>query len=297
MTQVGARLLADEIEAFVRKMDLISITERGAQHLLARAAAALRAPPPEAGVREALELLLADEAQKAKDRGWSDCRCIAYSREDEARYEQGKCPHQIARKALTRSSPPPTAGREDDYESEIHGVCAELYQIIGSLASEFNVFDHSEVQRALDNASEGKLVHKDLLPWPKSTLHSSPPPTAVAWRWEYHEDEAWQYCSAKYTPPREAISEPLGVIVASPPVSDASREALARWKHKKRGTTYNEIGRGRLQSNDPGGLTDLEVMVIYQGEDGNLWVRDQTEFEDGRFERLSPSFDNAGDGK
>lgn len=49
-------------------------------------------------------------------------------------------------------------------------ICDELYQVIGSLASTFGVFEHPEVQRALDNASAGKLVHKDLLPWPKSPL-------------------------------------------------------------------------------------------------------------------------------
>jgi exonuclease VII small subunit len=49
-------------------------------------------------------------------------------------------------------------------------VCAELYQVIGSLAEEFGVFDHPDVQRALDNASAHKLVHRDLLPWPKQPL-------------------------------------------------------------------------------------------------------------------------------
>jgi len=63
-----------------------------------------------------------------------------------------------------------------------------------------------------------------------------------------------------------------------------------RWRHKKRGTTYIEVGRGKLQSFDPGGLSDLDPMVIYRSEvDGSMWVRPADEFEDGRFEELPSS--------
>ena len=54
---------------------------------------------------------------------------------------------------------------------ELETVCAELYQVIGALAAEAGVYDHPEVTKALDNASGCRLVHKDLLPWPKSPLH------------------------------------------------------------------------------------------------------------------------------
>lgn len=53
---------------------------------------------------------------------------------------------------------------------ELETVCAELYQVIGALAGEFDCFDHPDVQHALDNASKSRLVHRDLLPWPKSPL-------------------------------------------------------------------------------------------------------------------------------
>jgi hypothetical protein len=66
------------------------------------------------------------------------------------------------------------------------------------------------------------------------------------------------------------------------------------WRHVKRGTVYTEIGRGKLQcaANE---LLDDKPVVIYRGEDGALWVRGVTEFEDGRFERVTsaaqfPSF-------
>jgi Lar family restriction alleviation protein len=59
-----------------------------------------------------------------------------------------------------------------------------------------------------------------------------------------------------------------------------------RWRHKKRGSTYVEIGRGNLQiATDP--VEEDDRVVIYQSEaDGRLWVRGESEFQDGRFEAL-----------
>jgi hypothetical protein len=54
---------------------------------------------------------------------------------------------------------------------ELETVCAELYQVIGILAGEHgDVLGHPDVQRALDNASQARLRHKDLLPFPKTPL-------------------------------------------------------------------------------------------------------------------------------
>lgn len=58
---------------------------------------------------------------------------------------------------------------------------------------------------------------------------------------------------------------------------------VKRWRHIKRGTTYTEIGRGKFQVHR--GLSDLNV-VIYQGDDGQFWVRPESEFDDGRFEPI-----------
>lgn len=55
------------------------------------------------------------------------------------------------------------------------------------------------------------------------------------------------------------------------------------WKHKKRGSTYTEVGRGFAQaSSHP--IEDMTEVVIYKADDGTLWVRSATEFDDGRFE-------------
>jgi hypothetical protein len=60
---------------------------------------------------------------------------------------------------------------------ELKRVCAELYQVIGALSgAHHDCFSHPDVQRALDNASEGRLVHKDLLPFPKRRFYGDPRP-------------------------------------------------------------------------------------------------------------------------
>lgn len=71
------------------------------------------------------------------------------------------------------------------------------------------------------------------------------------------------------------------------------REALRmpptprRWRHVNTGGTYVEVGRGRMQTNEP--LPDMAEVVIYRSEtDSHLWARPVDEFEDGRFAALSP---------
>lgn len=54
------------------------------------------------------------------------------------------------------------------------------------------------------------------------------------------------------------------------------------YRHKKRGHLYQVVGRAQVQAEAP--LTDYEVVVVYRGPDGQLWVRRNSEFHDGRFE-------------
>lgn len=88
------------------------------------------------------------------------------------------------------------------------------------------------------------------------------------------------------------------------------RNDAPRWRHKKRGSTYTEIGRGHLQISSKlrhadsavldahaeaaviDGL-DMTPVVLYRAdEDGSLWARPVEEFDDGRFEPTT-----SGDGK
>lgn len=62
---------------------------------------------------------------------------------------------------------------------------------------------------------------------------------------------------------------------------------LQRWKHKARGTTYEEIGQATLQHSHSQPLRNGHQMIVYRGTDGRLWVRWKQEFEDGRFEKVT----------
>lgn len=82
---------------------------------------------------------------------------------------------------LPRSPPSPFKGSVLDRDvkriDELKMVCAELYQVIGALSgAHHDCFAHPDVQRALDNASAGRLVHKDLLPFPQRTLYGQKRP-------------------------------------------------------------------------------------------------------------------------
>mgnify|MGYP000364350470 CR=1 FL=1 len=58
----------------------------------------------------------------------------------------------------------------------------------------------------------------------------------------------------------------------------------ATHRHVKRGTGYHRMATAKMQATDP--VTDMQTVEIYQGEDGQWWVRPTSEFNDGRFEEV-----------
>ena len=76
---------------------------------------------------------------------------------------------------------------------------------------------------------------------------------------------------------------------------------VTRFRHKRRGTTYEVLGVAAMQSahwrdpatpadNCPHGVSvNMRPVVVYVSEeDGQLWVRPKEEFEDGRFAPIPP---------
>lgn len=58
-------------------------------------------------------------------------------------------------------------------------------------------------------------------------------------------------------------------------------------RHKKRGTVYEVIGYGQIQTDTP--LADYAEVAVYQEKGGDkIWIRPLSEFQDGRFEVLTP---------
>lgn len=62
-------------------------------------------------------------------------------------------------------------------------------------------------------------------------------------------------------------------------------------RHVGRGTVYTVVGEATLQTTIE--LYDYEPLVIYRGEDGQLWARPTSEFNDGRFEALTTQEDKS----
>ena len=53
-------------------------------------------------------------------------------------------------------------------------VCAETYQAVGSMLSDLGQFDAPHGEKLLDNLSEHRLVHDDVLPWPSFEDRNAP---------------------------------------------------------------------------------------------------------------------------
>ncbi len=82
-------------------------------------------------------------------------------------------------------------------------------------------------------------------------------------------------------------------VGAAVPSHAPNGNAGETYRHVKRGTVYEVIGRASLQNANCAQLSEAACMVIYRGDDGNLWAREESEFMDGRFEPAAASIGNA----
>lgn len=94
--------------------------------------------------------------------------------------------------------------------------------------------------------------------------------------------------AAKAACEADHVSRVMGEMEVAPASDDASRsgprDAAVRWQHVKSGGIYDEIARGFIEVNYPD-----ERVVVYRGQDGTVWVRPESEFDDGRFRPLPPT--------
>jgi hypothetical protein len=74
---------------------------------------------------------------------------------------------------------------------------------------------------------------------------------------------------------------PLADAATTETAAGGEVDAGQHWQHVKRGTVYEIVGSASLQMSAD--LVDGSDLVVYRGEDGKLWAREEGEFTDGRF--------------
>lgn len=78
------------------------------------------------------------------------------------------------------SAPQPPAQEQGEYP-EAPMVCAEAYQVVGCLLDSLGLFDTPEGQKILDNLSQHRLVHTDILPWTLTRAAGAEDARGVTW--------------------------------------------------------------------------------------------------------------------
>ncbi|HCS5466575.1 TPA: ead/Ea22-like family protein [Escherichia coli] len=92
---------------------------------------------------------------------------------------------------------------------DLSTVCAEAYQVVGVMADALGVFGDAAVQKVLDNLSQQKLVHRDVLPfslpvtpdgWISCSERMPDSKTAVLVAREFDRKGDWRMKWATYIP-------------------------------------------------------------------------------------------------
>lgn len=74
-------------------------------------------------------------------------------------------PVELAKAIRKGPDMPEAAGNSPVIPDGLSTVCAEAYQVVGVMADALGVFGDAAVQKVLDNLSQQKLVHRDVLPF------------------------------------------------------------------------------------------------------------------------------------
>lgn len=107
-------------------------------------------------------------------------------------------------------------------------------------------------------------------------------------------DEVAGYLSAAdraYKEHEECADKILTALLSAPEPVRLELAALLspwrpKWRHKKRGSDYEEVGEALLQNSYNLHLPDNAILMIYRSQDGHLYARPIDEFNDGRFDAL-----------
>ncbi|EED0282208.1 DUF551 domain-containing protein [Escherichia coli] len=93
----------------------------------------------------------------AEVRGWNACRA-AMLQSGNFRENKNSSTNNFREIAETSTNSPVIP-------DGLSTVCAEAYQVVGVMADALGVFGDAAVQKVLDNLSQQKLVHRDVLPF------------------------------------------------------------------------------------------------------------------------------------
>lgn len=138
-------------------------------------------------------------------------------------------------------------------------VCAQLYQVIGSMASDLGVFDHPQVIKALDNASAHAMQHQDVLPFPSFEPPFQKPDLTHARIAELHIDrirELEELCDMRKDALTAIVNYPApeGNNMPAENMKTIAREALAT------SVTVGEIHLTHIE------LADIQRAARAEGE-------------------------------
>ncbi|MHQ91141.1 DUF551 domain-containing protein [Escherichia coli] len=130
--------------------------------------------------------------------GWNACRAVMLQgKSEQPRNAQQNIPENIP------------GGNSPVIPDGLSTVCAETYQVVRVMADALGVFGDAAVQKVLDNLSQQKLVHRDVLPFslpvtPDSWISCSErmpnTKTAVLVAVEFDRKGDWRMKWATYIP-------------------------------------------------------------------------------------------------